>query len=159
MHWGRQIIRRLLLGTGLGLVALTASVAVQAASPAMVSVGVSESILRKGPGLNHEGLWSVPRGYPLQIVQRQSGWLQVRDFEGDRTWIRAAATSRTPHFIVKVPTANLRARPSAQSRVLGKLSYGTILQTLAHDNDGWVKVRQQPQGKTGWVAQRLLWGY
>lgn len=151
--------RRRVLRGGLGLLLLASVGATQAATrQPMVSVGVSQSILRKGPSLRHEGLWSVPRGFPLQVVKRQGDWLQVRDFEGDLAWIRAAATSRQGHFIVKVPTANVRARPAANAPLAGQAKYGSLLRTLER-RDGWVRVQPLPSGSAGWVAQRLLWGF
>lgn len=161
MQSGRRRLMGGFLGwtmTALGATAPALAWARSSTQPAMVSVGVSTSILREGPGLRHAGRWSVPRGYPLQVVRRQNGWLQVRDFEGDLAWVRAAATSRQPHLIVKVPSANLRARPSTGARVAGKLKYGTILRTQERRGD-WVRVRPLPSGPSGWVAERLLWGF
>lgn len=123
----------------------------------MVSVAREEVNMRSGPGTRFEAVWSLIRGYPLRVIGRRGSWLAVRDFEGDRGWVFRPLTGRVPHHIVKAQVANLRARPSTRSRILGKLSYGDILRTLGR-HAGWVLVRQS-DGTRGWVARRLLWGW
>ena len=123
----------------------------------MVSVSGEEINMRSGPGTRFEAVWSLIRGYPLRVLGRRGGWLKVRDFEGDQGWVFRPLTGRAPHHIVKAQGANLRARPSTRSRILGRLSYGDILRTLGK-RAGWVRVRQS-DGTRGWVARRLLWGW
>jgi SH3-like domain-containing protein len=123
----------------------------------MVSVSREEINMRSGPGTRFEALWTLIRGYPLRVIGHRGGWLRVRDFEGDQGWVFHPLTSRTPYHIVKAQVANLRARPSTRSRVLGRLSYGDILRTLGR-RAGWVRVRQE-DGTPGWVARSLLWGW
>lgn len=137
------------------------STCVAATSPGhaqqMVSVSRDEINIRSGPGMKFEALWSVIRGYPLRVIGRRGGWLRVRDFEGDRGWVFRPLTGRSPHHIVKARDALLRARPSTRSPVVGRLSYGEVLTTLAK-RGGWVRVRQSG-GASGWVARSLVWGW
>lgn len=123
----------------------------------MVSVAGDEINVRAGPGTRYDAAWSVIRGFPLRVIARRGLWLNVIDFEGDRGWVFRPLVGPTPYHIVIAQAANLRARPSTQSRVLGALSYGDILRTLG-TRTGWVRVREAG-GKTGWVARRLLWGW
>lgn len=123
----------------------------------MVSIAGSAVNMRSGPGARHEVLWTLSRGYPLSVVGRKSGWLRVRDFENDRGWVLRSLTSRTPHHIVSVKVANLRAAPGTRSRIVGKARYGDVLRTLER-RGAWVKVRHE-RGTTGWMARRLLWGW
>ncbi|HEY0845141.1 MAG TPA: SH3 domain-containing protein, partial [Noviherbaspirillum sp.] len=84
-------------------------------------------------------------------------WLQVRDFENDEGWVYRSLTGRTPHHVVKVPVANIRSRPSTNSRIVGKAKYGNVLRTLDRD-DNWIRIRSET-GTTGWIMRKLLWGW
>lgn len=123
----------------------------------MVSVDRPEINMRKGPGTNHESIWLLSRGYPLQVIDRKGNWLQVKDFENDTGWVYRPLTDRTPHFVVKAKVVNIRKGPGTKNRVVGKANYGDVLRTLANKGD-WAKVRDA-DGLVGWVARRLLWGW
>jgi SH3-like domain-containing protein len=123
----------------------------------MVSVSREEINMRAGPGTRFEAIWTLIRGYPLRVLARRGRWIKVRDFEGDQGWVFRSLIGRTPYHIVKAQVANLRALPSTQSRILGRLDYGAILRTLGK-RAGWVRVRQS-DGTRGWVARSLLWGW
>ena len=123
----------------------------------MVSVDRPEINMRTGPGTGHESIWLLSRGYPLTVVGRKGKWLHVRDFENDEGWVYRPLTDKTPHFVVKAKTANIRSGPSTRNRIVGKASYGDVLRTLAHRGE-WAKIRDA-EGLVGWVARRLLWGW
>lgn len=135
--------------------ATSAPLAVQAQQ--MVSVGRDGLNMRAGPGTRFEALWILNRGYPLRVLRRTGAWLQIVDFEGDRGWVFRAMTSTAPRHVVKALLANLRARPSTRSAVIGHMKYGDILRTL-ETRPGWVRV-QQESGRHGWVARDLVWGW
>ena len=68
---------RFFLSLALGL---AAAFGVQARE--MVSVQRAEVNLRAGAGTQHEALWVLSRGYPLEVTGRKGQWLKVRDFDG-----------------------------------------------------------------------------
>jgi SH3-like domain-containing protein len=144
--WSRALL-------ALTLVASTA--ALQARE--MVSVAKAEINMRAGAGTHTATLWTLARGYPLEVTARQGQWLKVRDFENDAGWVYRPLVAKTPHVVVKSRVANVRSTPSTRSRVLGKADHGEVLRTLEHRND-WVKV-QREGGLQGWIARRLLWGW
>lgn len=123
----------------------------------MVSVSGDEVNLRSGPGTQHPAQWIVDRGFPLKVVGRRGSWLEVRDFENDRSWIYRSLTSSTPYHVVNVKVANMRSQPRTRSRIIAKLLYGEVLKTLKHEK-GWVRV-QRESGLRGWVSQHLVWGW
>lgn len=143
-------VRRLVTLT---LVASTA--ALQARE--MVSVAKAEINMRAGAGTQHDALWTLPQGYPLEVTGRQGKWFKVRDFENDTGWVYRPLVDKTPHVVVKARVANVRSTPSTGSRILGKANHGEVLRTLEHRND-WVRV-QREGGLKGWIARRLLWGW
>ncbi len=132
-----------------------------AASPGrsqqMVSITREDTNMRAGPGTRFKALWRLIRGYPLRVTGRSGQWFKVRDFEGDEGWVFRPLTGQTPHYIVKARAAYLRARPSARSRILGQVSYGDVLRTLAK-RAGWVRVKHDG-GADGWIARDLVWGW
>ncbi|GAB2540164.1 hypothetical protein GCM10027032_29040 [Simplicispira piscis] len=123
----------------------------------MVSVERAEVNLRADAGTQHEALWVLSKGYPLEVTRRKGQWLQVRDFENDTGWIFRPLVGKKAHHIVKSKVVNLRRSPSTRSPIVGKATRGEVLRTLERRSD-WVKV-QQDGGPRGWVARRLLWGW
>lgn len=123
----------------------------------MVSVDRPEINMRTGPGTQHESLWLLSRGYPLQVLDRNGNWLQVQDFENDKGWVYRPLTAGKPHYVVKSKIVNIRRGPGTNTRVIGKANYGDVLRTLANKGD-WAQVRDA-DGLVGWVARRLLWGW
>lgn len=121
-----------------------------------VSVSAREANVRAGPGTQHAVHWSLSRGYPLQIIARRGEWLQVRDFEKDTGWVHRSLTGKSTHMAVQARVANMRQQPRAKAALAGKLTQGDLVRTLERRGD-WVRVRTE-NGKTGWVAHRLLWG-
>ncbi len=139
------------------LMALATPTAMAQPAKQMVSVKGRMLNMRSGPSTNTEVLWELQRGYPLQVVQRKNRWIRVKDFEGDSGWVAASLTDRTPHHIVKVRNANLRSGPGTQHPIVGKADYGDLLRTR-DKRGGWVRV-ERTQGKSGWIAGKLLWGW
>lgn len=134
---------------------LGASIA--ASAQEMVSVAGKDTNMRAGPGTDHAVSWILAIGYPLMVIERRDGWLKVQDFENDVGWILQSLTKSVPYHIVKARVANLRAKPSEQSRVLGQAPRGEILKTL-EKRPSWVQV-QRENGVRGWIARQLLWGW
>lgn len=124
----------------------------------MVAIDRPEVNMRTGAGTQHEAMWVLSRGYPLEVIKRQGKWLQVRDFENDKGWVFKSLTStKKPHHVVKANNLNIRSGPSTRERIVGKAVKGEILTTQGRKGD-WIKVKQDG-GVSGWVARRLVWGW
>ena len=113
--------------------------------------------MRAGPGTRHDALWSLARGYPVEIIGRKGSWYKVRDFERDIGWIHGPLLSKVPHHIVKSSVANIRSGPGTRNRIIAKAAYGDVVRTIEKRRE-WVKVRND-SGLVGWIARRLLWGW
>ncbi|MEN9317087.1 MAG: hypothetical protein RIS35_3480 [Pseudomonadota bacterium] len=129
----------------------------QASAREMVSVSADSVNMREGPGTRSAALWQLPRGYPLQVLARRNGWVQVRDFENDRGWVAAAMTSKVPHHVVKSQVANVRSGPEARSGIVGKATYGEVVRTMER-RGSWLRVART-EGPDGWIASEVLWGW
>jgi SH3-like domain-containing protein len=123
----------------------------------LVSVRSATVNLRSAPGLQAEVLWQINRGYPLHVLGREGTWLKVQDFEGDEGWVAQSVTASTPHHVVKVKAANLRAGPGAEHPVVDKVVYGQVLPTALRQAE-WVQVLRT-NGQPAWVASDLVWGW
>lgn len=123
----------------------------------MVSVNRSVINMRDGAGTQHDALWALDRGYPLEVTARKGKWFKVRDFENDTGWVYRPLVGKTPHHVVKSRVANIRSGSSTGSRIVGKAQKGDVLRTIGR-RDGWIKVEQEG-GLKGWVARKLLWGW
>lgn len=149
---GVPTARHFVIAAGLCLATLSSAMA-----QSMVSVKGNTLNMRSGPGTQHEVMWELKKGYPMQVVRRQGQWLQIKDFEGDSGWVFRSLTSRTPHHIVKRPTANVRSGPGTGYRIVGKASYGEVVGTR-EKRGRWVKV-ERTGAPSGWIAKSLLWGW
>src|SRR2546427_6207394 len=75
------------------------------------------------------------------------------DLESTLGWVHAPLTGKTPHMVVTGRTANLRAGPGQNHRVVGKLAEMEVVRTLRKQGS-WAQV-QRDNGQKGWVARSL----
>jgi SH3-like domain-containing protein len=127
----------------------------------MVSVVGDDTGLRAGPGTGFEILWKLDAGFPLELISARGDWLQVRDFEGSRGWVRKNTTQKAAFVIVKANKGtkgqiNVRKEPGQSADIVAHAGYGVVFKVLQRQ-DGWVKVAHD-RGVTGWIDGRLLWG-
>lgn len=141
------------------LLASAAWLSAPAAAQAQEFVSIQGRVVnvRSQPNLRAPIAWELSRGYPLQVVARRGQWVQVRDFEGTLGWVSRPLTAKQPHYLVKVRSANLRAAPGTQHRLIGRLNQYEIVQTL-EKRQGWARVRTA-NGQQGWLHQNLVWGW
>jgi SH3-like domain-containing protein len=43
--------------------------------------------VRAGPGMNHDVIFTVEKGIPFLIMDRQKNWIQIKHADGDQGWI------------------------------------------------------------------------
>lgn len=142
----------------LGVVSLFIVLSGTAHASGMVSVATNAANMRDGPSTRHDILYQLGWYYPLKILARQGDWLKVRDFENDVGWVHRKLISGSPTFIVKSKRANVRSGPGPNYRVVARVLYGDVMQTIERAGR-WVRIRLPESGKTGWVAHSLLWGW
>ena len=112
----RGVIALLLLGSAVGLQARE-----------MVSVAKPEINMRAGPGTGHPTLWTLARGYPLEVMQTQGQWFKVRDFEKDVGWVYRPLVSTVPYVVVTSRTANVRQAPVPPTSLKAPQTVNTVI--------------------------------
>ena len=120
-----------------------------------VSVLKNGANIRSGPDAKKEILWTVFKGFPLQVKERQGKWAQVVDFEGDKGWIFTDLLAKEKTVIVKAATANLRVGAGKDYEIAAEVKHGVVFKPLETEGD-WVKVKHA-DGTSGWILGRLLW--
>ena len=111
--------------------------------------------IRSGPDAKKEILWTVFKGFPLQVTERKGKWAQVADFEGDKGWITTDLLAKEKTVIVKAATANLRVGAGKDYEIVAEVKHGVVFKLLSTEGD-WVKVKHT-DGTTGWILSKLLW--
>jgi SH3-like domain-containing protein len=97
------------------------------------------------------------KGASVNVRQQKGQWLRVKDNETTLGWVHAPLTGKTPHMVVTARTANLRAGPGQNHRVVGRLDELEVVRTLGKQGS-WAHV-QRDSGQKGWVARSLTWGW
>lgn len=126
-----------------------------ASSADHVSVLKNGANIRSGPETSKEILWTVFKGFPLQVTERKGKWAHVVDFEGDKGWITTDLLAKEKTVIVKAATANLRVGAGKDYEITAEVKHGVVFKTLATEGD-WIKVKHA-DGTTGWILSKLLW--
>lgn len=111
--------------------------------------------IRSGPNTSSEILWTVFKGFPLQVISRQDKWAEVVDFEGDKGWIATFLLSDQKTVIVKGDSVNMRVGAGIDYEIMAEVKHGVVFKPLETEGE-WLKV-QHADGTTGWIASRLLW--
>lgn len=147
----RHILRRIAVATSV------ATFAVSSLAAEYVSITREAVHMRAGPGTQYSSMWRLPKGYPLRVQKHQGRWVKVVDVEKDSGWVYAPLTSKRQRHIVQSTIANVRSGPGTGFRKVGQARFGEIVRPLAHKGN-WVKV-SRPEGASGWISRKLLWGW
>jgi len=43
--------------------------------------------IRSGPGTNHQIIFTVEKGIPFKVLERQGSWIHIEHADGDKGWI------------------------------------------------------------------------
>ena len=140
------------LGFCLSLVFIGSPLAAEYAS--VNSNGVN---VRCGPSTNDQVRWEVFKDFPLEVLKRENGWVNCRDFEGDQGWVYEQLLSNKKTVIVRKSKVNLREEPTTDenAKIVALVKYGVVFDAIAKDGD-WLKVKHA-DGTEGWIHKDLVW--
>lgn len=143
-------------GSGLLLCAL-AAVPTLALAASDFRSAARTTILYDQPSLQSAKRLIAMRGTPLEVIQPQGAWYQVRDPGGAMTWIEAGALSSLRTVMVTSDTAEIRSNASFSAPVVFAAARNLVLQAQGEPVDGWLPVRHE-DGTTGFVRVTDVWG-
>lgn len=110
---------------------------------------------RRGPSKDHEIVWRYERqGMPVLVVKETRDWRQIRDADGDETWVQSRMLTNTRH-VVLLTKAIMRKRPNELSRGIASIQQGVVAE-LDECEEGWCRLKTD--GFKGWVPETALWG-
>ena len=138
------------------LLACWTSLAAAAATLEFRCVGDNPAILYDGPSARASKIYVVNRGYPLEVILTVEGWVRVRDATGAFAWVEAKQLTDRRNVMVKVPVADVRAKPDESAPVAFQARENVLLELVAVSG-GWVQVRHR-EGGTGYIRAQHVWG-
>ena len=120
------------------------------------AVAENAAILYDGPTAKSSKLFVVTKGYPLEVVVAVEGWVKVRDANGAFAWIEAKQLTDKRTVMVKLPVADVRAKPEDGAPVAFQAQQNVLLD-LVSVSGGWIQVRHR-DGGAGYVRAQQVWG-
>jgi SH3-like domain-containing protein len=145
------------LGLKIGLVAWMALALLSAAASAeRMSVKADKANIRSGPGTSgYDILWEVERYHPLEVLQKQDGWVYFRDFEGDKGWIYGDLLGKEATVITRTDLVNIRSGPGTNHDIVFKAEKGVPFRVLGEQGD-WLHIESR-NGDKGYIHKKLVW--
>lgn len=141
---------------GIIAVFLFLSMTVPLSHAEQMSVSFSGAEIRTNPNASSKVVFSAKRYYPLNIISKENEYYKVSDYRGLSGYIHRSLLKSIKTVIVTASNANLRSGPGTGNEVVFQLGKGAGA-LLLNKQDGWVEVKST-EGKTGWIADFLVWG-
>ena len=128
-----------------------------AAAPAK-SIVKDETNIRSGPSTKDEILFTVPRGYPIQVERRSGQWTQFRDWQNNTAWVYTPLVSDINTAVITAEKVNIRSSGSLKSQVVTNAEMGEIYRVLGKKGD-WVQLGYYDNSSpVGWIRHDLVLG-
>ena len=128
-----------------------------AAAPAK-SIVKDETNIRSGPSTKDEILFTVPRGYPIQVERRSGQWTQFRDWQNNTAWVYTPLVSDINTAVITAEKVNIRSSGSLKSQVVTNAEMGEIYRVLGKKGD-WVQLGYYDNSSpVGWIRHDLVFG-
>ncbi|AXS38820.1 SH3 domain-containing protein [Breoghania sp. L-A4] len=128
--------------------------------PRFVSLKSDRVNVRRGPGRDHEIIWTYVRaGLPVEIVQEFENWRRIRDWEGGEGWVFHSLLSGRRTALIKPweksGTTPLRSNPDSNAPVVAQLE-PNVVASVTECGSGFCRIAGS--NWSGWVDQTLLFG-
>lgn len=102
-------------------------------------------------------LAKLTRYTPLEILDVSAEYYQVRDQSGQVGYIHRSLVGKTASLVITATNCNVRSGPDTNHPVVYQAARGDNFRVLSQQGE-WLEIVNE-QGKTGWVWQKLTWGY
>ncbi len=101
-------------------------------------------------------LSELSRYTPLEILGSESDYYKVKDYRGQVGYIHRSLVSKKASLVVTASRCNVRSGPGTEYPVVFKATRGQGFRALSKQGE-WIKITEN--GSTGWIWQKLTWGY
>jgi SH3-like domain-containing protein len=115
------------------------------------------AILYDAPSTAAKKIAIVSSGYPLERIVTTANWVKVRDETGSLLWIEESALAKGRTLRITAPIAQILESPSDIAPPSFRATQGVMLEILAAESAGWIKVRHA-SGKEGYLRISDAWG-
>ncbi len=127
-------------------------------TPAAVAKSIAKDDInvRSGPSTGDEILFTVPRGYPIEVERREGQWTQFRDWQNNTAWVYTPLVSDVNTAVVTADKANVRSRATLKSQVVTSAEMGEIYKVLGKKGD-WVQLGSTTTTAARWAGSATTW--
>ena len=122
------------------------------------SISVKRGNVRTCPSMDCKIKFYMWKYTPVEMlsVSDDKQWVEVKEFEGYRGWVHKTLLTETPGMSAK-EDANVRRGAGDQNDSLWIVKKGYSFKYLERQGN-WYKVTDDA-GTSGWIYNRLLWGF
>jgi SH3-like domain-containing protein len=122
------------------------------------SIAKDDINVRSGPSTQDEILFTVPRGYPIEVQERSGQWTRFQDWQGNSAWVYSSLVSDVNTAVILVDKANIRSAGSTSAKVAAVAEIGEIYKVLNKKGD-WVQLGYyDSNAPVGWIRHDLVFG-
>jgi SH3-like domain-containing protein len=121
-------------------------------------------VLYDAPSAKARALFVYGRDVPVEVLVTVEGWTKVRDVGGAIGWIAGKGLADKRVLLVRVPVADVRAKPDDTAPVVFRAEQNVLLELAEPATSpantatpGWVKVRHR-DGQSGFVRVPQVFG-
>jgi len=107
-------------------------------------------------GENAFELLRAPRYYPFSVIEQDTEYLHVRDYQGQTGWVLAYEVGPQKGVVVEVANVNIRKGPGLEYQVSFKADQGVTFKVVS-EQSAWLEVMHE-NGDRGWLLKSLTWG-
>ena len=122
------------------------------------SIAKDDINIRSGPSTQDEVLFTVPRGYPIEVQEPSGEWTRFRDWQGNTAWVSTSLVSDVKTAVILTDRANIRSADATDASVATVAEVGEIYKVLSKKGD-WVQLGYYNTGSpVGWIRHDLVFG-
>lgn len=122
------------------------------------------AVLYDAPSAKAKPLFVYGRDVPVEVLVAVAGWTKVRDATGTIGWFAAKSLGDKRMLVVRVATAEVRARPDEAAPVAFRAEENVLLElaetatsATSTATPGWVQVRHR-DGQVGYARIGQVFG-
>jgi hypothetical protein len=126
--------------------------------PRFVTIKSNEVNSRVGPGLQYPvSLVFINKGEPVEVIAEFNNWRQIRDVEGEISWVHLSLLSRKRSVIIaSALPVSMFSTPFSNSGVIANIFPNVRCEFLNYCNNELCKINCN--SNKGWVKRDCLWG-